>query len=107
MAAIFTDDNFAEEVLDSEIPVLVDFFAVWCGPCQAIAPVLEKLAKEFDGKVKIGKMDVDQNPQTPSKYGVRGIPNLIIFKDGEVVEQLVGALPEEELRAKIEAQIET
>ena len=107
MAAVFTDDNFTEEVLDSKIPVLVDFFAVWCGPCQAIAPVLEKLAKEFDGKVKIGKMDVDQNPQTPSKYGVRGIPNLIIFKDGEVVEQLVGALPEEELRAKIEAQIET
>jgi len=107
MAAIFTDDNFAEEVLDSKIPVLVDFFAVWCGPCQAIAPVLEKLAKEFDGKVKIGKMDVDQNPQTPAKYGVRGIPNLIIIKDGEVVEQLVGALPEEELRAKIESQIET
>ena len=107
MAAVFTDDNFAEEVLDSKIPVLVDFFAVWCGPCQAIAPVLEKLAKEFDGKVKIGKMDVDQNPQTPAKYGVRGIPNLIIIKDGEVVEQLVGALPEEELRAKIESQIET
>jgi len=103
MAIQFTDDNFEVEVLKSEIPVLVDFFADWCGPCQAIAPMIETLAKEFDGKIKIGKVNVDENPQTPSKYGVRGIPNLIFFKNGEVVEQIVGAnFSLEEMRTKLE-----
>ncbi|MDY0290893.1 MAG: thioredoxin [Desulfuromonadaceae bacterium] len=94
----FTDANFDNEVLQSTEPVLVDFWATWCAPCKALTPVIEELATEFAGKVKIGKVNVDENPETPGKYGVRGIPTLILFKGGNVVEQLVGAVPKSQLR---------
>ena len=91
------DDSFEREVLKSPTPVLVDFWAPWCGPCRAIAPLVEELAREYDGKLKVVKLNVDDNPQTPSRYGVRGIPNLIVFKGGEVKEQIIGAVPKSQL----------
>ena len=95
------DASFEREVLQSPTPVLIDFWATWCAPCRAIAPVVEELAQEYAGKLKVVKMDVDANPQTPSRYGVRGIPNLIIFQNGEVKEQIIGAVPKSELVRKI------
>lgn len=95
------DSSFEAEVLKSTTPVLVDFWAPWCGPCKSIAPVLDELASEFAGKLRIVKVNVDENPQTPTKYGVRGIPNLIIFKGGQVVEQIVGAVPKDQLSVAI------
>ncbi len=92
-----SDDSFDEDVLKAEVPVLIDFWAPWCGPCKAIAPIVEELAAEYNGKLKIVKMNVDDNPRTPSQYGVRGIPNLILFKGGEVKEQIVGAVPKAQL----------
>jgi thioredoxin 1 len=92
-----TDSSFDAEVLKSDLPVLIDFWAPWCGPCKAIAPVVEDLAKEYGGRLKVVKMNVDDNPQTPSRYGVRGIPNLIVFKGGQVKEQIVGAVPKAQL----------
>jgi thioredoxin 1 len=91
------DASFEREVLQSPTPVLIDFWAAWCAPCRAIAPVVEELAREYAGKLKVVKMDVDANPQTPSRYGVRGIPNLIIFQGGEVKEQIIGAVPKAQL----------
>ena len=96
-----SDENFDTEVLQSELPVLLDLWAPWCGPCKAIAPTVEALAGEYDGKLKVVKLNVDDNPKTPANYNVRGIPNLILFKGGEVQEQIVGAVP----RAKLEAAI--
>ena len=100
-----TDDNFKEEVLDSDKPVLIDFWAVWCGPCKLIAPIVEELATEFEGKVKIGKLDVDSNQQTSINYGVRSIPTLLIFKDGEVKETIIGAVPKANVVEKLNSVI--
>lgn len=87
-----TDSDFDVVVLKSSIPVLVDFWAAWCGPCRAIAPVIDELAAEYDGKAKICKMNVDENPITPGKFGIRAIPTMIVFKDGKVVDQITGAV---------------
>ena len=92
-----TDASFEEDVLKAEGPVLVDFWAEWCGPCKQIAPTLEDIAKDYDGRVRVVKVDIDSNPQTPSKYGVRGIPTIMMFKDGEVAAMKVGALPKSKL----------
>jgi thioredoxin 1 len=96
-----TDSTFEPEVIKDSQPVLVDFWAPWCGPCRAIAPVLEELAKEFENKVKIVKMNVDENPSTPSKYGIRAIPTLILFKNGDVVGQVTGAVSKSNLKEMI------
>lgn len=92
-----SDHSFENEVIESETPVLVDFWAQWCGPCKAIAPILEEIAQKYSDKVKIVKLDVDQNPSTPPKFGVRGIPTLILFKDGQVVATQVGMVSKPEL----------
>jgi|TARA_B100000902_G_C26788223_1_gene658502 thioredoxin 1 len=89
----FTDQNFETDVISSDIPVLIDFWAAWCGPCKAIAPVIEEIAGDYTGKVKVGKVDVDSNQNTAMNYGVRSIPTLLIIKDGKVVNQIVGAVP--------------
>jgi thioredoxin 1 len=96
------DKNFAEEVLNAQLPVLVDFWATWCGPCRSISPIIDDLAKEFTGKIKVTKLNVDENPATPSQYGVRGIPTLILFKGGKIFDQIVGAVPKARLIAMIE-----
>lgn len=92
-----SDATFEKEVLQSALPVLIDFWAPWCGPCRAIAPLVEELSKAYDGKLKVVKMNVDDNPNTPGKYGVRGIPNLILFRGGQVADQIVGAVPKAHL----------
>jgi thioredoxin 1 len=92
-----SDDTFESEVLKSPVPVLIDFWAPWCGPCRAIAPIVDQLADEYAGKLKIVKLNVDDNPRTPANYGVRGIPNLILFKNGKVEQQIVGAVPKAHL----------
>jgi thioredoxin 1 len=100
-----SDENFATEVLNSPLPVLVDFWAPWCGPCRAIAPIVEELAGEYAGKLKVAKMNVDDNPGTPARYGVRGIPNLLLFKGGEVHHQIVGAVPKARLIKAVSAVV--
>ncbi len=94
---VLQDATFDKEVLKSDVPVLVDFWAVWCGPCKAIAPAVDELAKQYKGKVKIAKMDVDEHQQVPQQYGIRSIPTLLLFKGGRVVDTIVGAVPKSKL----------
>lgn len=100
-----TDSSFEQEVLSSDHPVLVDFWATWCGPCKMIAPVLDELSEEYAGKLKVCKVDVDANKESPAKFGVRGIPTLILFKDGSVQETKVGALTKGQLKAFVDEHI--
>ncbi len=100
-----TDDSFNQEVIKSDIPVIIDFWAAWCGPCRLIAPIMDDLADEYEGKVKVCKLDVDNNQQTAMQFGIRSIPTVLIFKGGEVVESIVGAVPKQQIVDKLKAYI--
>jgi thioredoxin 1 len=102
-AAVFTDSNFKAEVLDAEGPVLVDFWAEWCGPCKMVGPIVEKVAGDYAGKLKVGKLNVDENSSTPQQYGVQGIPTLIFFKNGKDVNRVIGFQPEEKLKSTVDS----
>ena len=101
----FSDINFKKEVLESPLPVVVDFWATWCGPCKMLSPIVEELAKEYEGKVKIGKLNVEDSPRTATHYGIMSIPALVFFKGGKVMEQVVGVLSRPELKKKIEENL--
>ncbi|MBV9081514.1 MAG: thioredoxin [Acidobacteriaceae bacterium] len=101
----FTDATFDKDVLNSDVPVLVDFWAEWCGPCRMMGPTVDQVASEYAGKVKVGKLDVDSNQQTASRYGIRGIPTLLLFKDGKVVEQKVGAIGKPEFQKMLDSHV--
>jgi thioredoxin 1 len=101
----FTDDSFDQDVLQAEKPVLVDFWATWCGPCVAMAPVIDQVADEYEGKVKVGKLDVDSNPGSASRYQVRGIPTMLLFKNGQVVDQVVGAVGKSKLTQLLDGHL--
>ncbi|MBC8266594.1 MAG: thioredoxin [Flavobacteriales bacterium] len=105
MALEITDANFQEVVLNSDKPVLVDFWATWCGPCRTVGPIVDQLATDLEGKAVVGKVNVDNNSETPQTYGIRSIPALLIFKNGEVVDKLVGAVPKNQLLEKLEAHM--
>lgn len=100
--ATVTDSSFKEDVLDSQVPVLVDFWAPWCGPCRMVAPVVEEIAEQYDGKIKVVKLNTDENPQVASQYGIRSIPTLMIFKGGQRVDMVVGAVPKTTLANTLE-----
>jgi len=97
-----TDDNFQAETIESDVPVLVDFFAEWCGPCKMMAPHVDDLAESLQGKLKVGKLDIDHNPQTPTKYGISGVPTLLLFKGGQLVNQQVGAISKGALKSFVD-----
>ncbi|MCT4596566.1 MAG: thioredoxin [Vallitalea sp.] len=103
MAMAFTDNNFEAEVLNSDVPVLVDFYADWCGPCKMMAPVIDELAKQYEGKAKVGKLNVEQNGEIAQKYKVMSIPTMLLIKDGKVVDTVVGAVPKQQLESKIDS----
>ena len=103
MALEFTDANFDELVLKSDKPVIVDFWAEWCGPCRMVGPIVEEIGKDYDGKAIVGKVDVDNNPGTASKFGIRNIPTILFFKDGQIADKQVGAVPKQVLVKKLEA----
>jgi len=105
MANVFTDANFKEEVINSDLPVLVDFYADWCGPCKMISPIVSQLADEYAGKVKVGKLDVEASGVTAQQYRVMSIPTLLVFKGGQVVDTIVGAVPKNQLEAKLQKHI--
>lgn len=100
-----TDANFDQTVLKSDRPVMIDFWAAWCGPCRALAPIVDEVAKQYGGKVVVGKMDVDKNTATPQRYGVRGIPTLLVFKGGQVREQIVGYVPKETIEKALDKNL--
>lgn len=101
--ATFTDTNFKSEVLESDTPVLVDFWAAWCMPCKMIAPIVEEIAGDFNGKVKVGKLNTDENQRTAMEYQIMGIPSLLVYKNGQVVDRIVGVVPKEQIKRTLEA----
>ncbi|RMG80687.1 MAG: thioredoxin [Bacteroidetes bacterium] len=105
MALEFTDQNFEEQVLKADKPVLVDFWAVWCGPCRMVAPIIDELSKDYEGKALVGKVDVDNNPNIATKYGIRSIPTIGLFKNGQMVDKVIGAVPKQKLAQMLDAHI--
>ena len=102
-----TDDNFSQEVLEAGTPVLVDFWAAWCGPCRMVAPIVEELVAEYEGRAKVCKLDVDSAQKTAAEFGIRSIPTLLIFKEGKVADQLIGAVPKQQITEKLDAALAT
>ena len=102
---VLTDDNFSAEVLNASQPVLVDFWATWCGPCRMIAPIVQELSSEYEGRAKVGKLDVDAAQKTATEFGIRSIPTLLIFKEGKVADQIIGAVPKGQITEKLEAAL--
>lgn len=105
MATVWNDSNFEQEVLQSDIPVLVDFYADWCGPCKMVSPIVEELAAEYEGRIKVGKINVDESPETAAKYRVMSIPTLLFIQGGEVVDQIIGAVPKKKIADKLTALV--
>jgi len=103
--AHFSDSSFKQDVLESELPVLVDFWAEWCGPCHMLAPIVEQIAQDYQGRLKVGKLNVDENPQIAAQFGIRGIPTLLLFDKGKPVEQIIGAVPKAQIQTKLDAHL--